>query len=78
MADLREAAANPAAEKFEAVLGMCELTSKLVKKIDAMGIDDVASAARSAPPPISVSLVNEVLDGQRERCPACGGWRRKT
>ncbi|MEM0987332.1 MAG: hypothetical protein AAGK00_00525 [Pseudomonadota bacterium] len=79
LSDLREAAANPASVKYEALLAICETTSALVKRIDTLGISrDEPEAARSAPE-ISmekIELLNEVLSFERQYCKACGGWRR--
>lgn len=80
LTDLREAAANPANAKYEALLATCETTSSLIARFAPMQVvQDASEAARSAPeiPFEQVVLICDVLSGECSHCDACGGWRPK-
>lgn len=75
--DLSEAARDPAATKYETVLTVCETTSSLVKKFDHF-VEATEEAARvSAPISMDqVAVIVEAIQGDRTRCPCCGGWKK--
>lgn len=78
LADLRDAAADPMNAKYESVLAICETTSALVKRFDALNIvQEEPEAARSASeiPMTTIILLGRVLGGEAEQCQSCGGWR---
>ena len=81
LADLRAAAADPSNAKYEAVLATCETASSLIARFAPLNIvQDEPEAARSAQDEISMEtivLLNEILNGQREPCPTCRGWREQ-
>lgn len=75
--DLNEAAIDPASAKYEAVLTVCETTSSLVKKFDHFVEETVGAARVSAPISMDqIAMIVEAIQGERERCPCCGGWKK--
>lgn len=77
--DLSEAARDPASTKYETVLTVCETTSSLVKKFDQM-VDVMEEPARvSAPISLEqIAVILGAIQGTRECCHDCGGWKPKS